>query len=91
MLDPNYKFFVVDLPYELSIAEGLLMKEQIENERSEATFNEIAFMMERQGIFYGSAEDALFDFKVLNDRRIIMEGFKDLEYYKTNNVRIPAK
>lgn len=91
MLDPQYKFFVVDLPYTLSIKEGLLMREQIENEQSEQTFNEIAFSMEREGIFYGSAEDALFDFKVLNDRRIIMDGFKDLDYYKTNNIKIPAK
>lgn len=91
MLDPNLKYFVVDLPYNLSIQEGLLMREQIENEFSEQTFNEISFMMEREGIFYGSAEDALFNFKVLNDRRILMDGLRDLEYYKTNNVKLPQK
>lgn len=91
MLDPNLKYFVVDLPYGVSIQEGLLMREQLENEYNEQTFNEISFMMEREGIFYGSASDALFNFKVLNDRRILIDALKDLEYYKTNNVKLPQK
>lgn len=89
MLDPQLKYFVVDLPYGVSLQEGLLMREQLENEFSEQTFNEISFMMEREGIFYGSAEDALFNFKTLNDRRILIDGLRDLDYYKTNNVKIP--
>lgn len=91
MLDPNLKYFVCDLPYMLSIKEGLLMKEQIENEMSEATFSDITFMMERMGLFYGSSEDALFDFKVLNSRRTISDSLKDLDYYRINNVKMPEK
>lgn len=91
MLDPSKKYMVVDLPYQLSIREGLLMRQQIENEMSEATFSEISFMMERMGLFYGSAEDALFNFKTLNDRRILTESLHDLDYYRTNNVKIPEK
>ena len=91
MLDPNYKFFVCDLPYQLSLKEGLLMRQQIENEMSEQTFSDITFMMEREGLFYGSSEDALFDFKVLNERRILTDGLFNLEYYRDNNIKIPEK
>ena len=91
MLDPKLNYFVCDLPYMLSIKEGLLMKQQIENEMSEATFSDITFMMEREGLFYGSAEDALFSFKVLNDRRILTESLHDLDYYRDNHVKLPDK
>ena len=91
MFNDRFKYMVVDLPYMLSIAEGLLMREQIEQEMSEQTFNEISFTMERMGLFYGSAEDALFDFDTLNNRRVIVEGLRSLEYYKDNGLRVPEK
>lgn len=91
MLNPNLKFFVCDLPYQLSIAENLLMRQLIENEMSQQTFSDISFMMEREGLFYGSATDALFDFKTLNDRRILEDSLHDLDYYRDNNLRIPEK
>ena len=91
MLDPRLKYFVVDLPYMVSIKEGLLMKQGIENEMSEATFSDISFMMERMGLFYGSAEDALFNFQVLNERRILSECLFDLDYYRLNNIKMPEK
>lgn len=91
MLDPNLNYFICDLPYQLSIAEQLLMRRQIENEMSEATFSDIAFSMEREGLFYGATDDALFDFKVLNERRVVSDALLDLEYYRRNNVKIPDK
>lgn len=90
-LDPNLKFFVCDLPYQLSIKEGILLRQTIENEMSEATFSDISFMMEREGLFYGSSEDALFDFKVIESRRILEESLHDLNYYRLNNVKVPEK
>lgn len=90
-LDSARKYFVCDLPYQLSIAEGLLMRESIENEMSEETFSDISFSMEREGLFYGSSSDALFNYITLNDRRILHESFHHLEYYKVNNVNIPKK
>lgn len=91
MLDSNLNYFICDLPYTLSIKEGLLMRQQIENEMSEQTFSDVSFMMEREGLFYGSAEDALFDFKMLNERRILEESLHNLEYYRDNGLRIPEK
>ena len=41
MLDENKKYFVCGLPYQLSIKEGLLSKEAVMDEMSEAEFNEI--------------------------------------------------
>lgn len=91
MLDPNLKFFVCDLPYMLSIKEGLLMRQTILNEMADITFNEVDFVMERLGLFYGSAEDALFTFKVMNERRILNDALLPLGYYLTNNTKIPEK
>ena len=91
MLNPNIKYMVCDLPYQLSIKEGLLLKQQIENEMSEATFSDISFMMEREGLFYGSSEDALFDFISLDNRRILSESLHDLDYYRNHGLKVPEK
>ena len=91
MLDPRLKYFICDLPYQLSISEGLLMKQQIINEMSEATFSDITFMMEREGIFYGSADNALFDYKTLEGRRIIGDCLFDLDYYRLTKAKMPEK
>lgn len=91
MLDPSLSYFMCDLPYMISIKEGLLMRQQIVNEMSETTFSDITFSMEREGLFYGSSEDALFDFKTLNERRIITDAIFPLEYYRNNNVKVPEK
>lgn len=91
MLDASLKYFICALPYQLSILEGLLMRKQIENDMSEATFSDIAFSMERESLFYGSMEDALFDFKVVNSRRVISKALLDLEFYRSNNIKIQDK
>lgn len=91
MLDPNLNYIVADLPYQLSIKEGLLMRQQITNEMSEATFSDITFMMEREGIFYGSTDNALFDYKVLENQRIVGDCLFNLDYYKVNRLKVPEK
>lgn len=91
MFNERLKYMVIDLPYMLSIAEGLLMREQIEQEMSEATFSDVTFSMERLGLFYGSAEDALFDFNVISKQRVLQEAFRPLDYYQQTNHRVPDK
>lgn len=90
-LDEKRNYFICDLPYQLSIAEGLLMRESIENEMSEETFSDISFMMEREGKFYGSSEDALFNFNSLNSRRILQDSFHSLQFYRETGTQIPKK
>ncbi len=45
--------------------------------------------MEREAIFYGASEDALFNFDVLNNRRILQESLHPLEYYMETGTQIP--
>ena len=89
--NPRLKYFICDLPYQMSIKEGLLMREAIENEKSEATFNDISFAMEREGIFFGNGQDSLFNFNVLDSRRTLSKPLFDLDFYRENNIKIPKK
>lgn len=91
MLDPSLKYFVCDLPYMLSIKEGLLMRQQIVNEMSEATFSEINFTMERMGIFWGSADNSLFDYATLEKCRILNNALFGLDYYRIHKKQVPDK
>lgn len=91
MLDPNLSYYIIDLPYQVSIKEGLLMKQQIINEQSEATFSDIIFMMEREGRFYGSSDNALFDYRILDKQRTVGDCLFNLDYYNITNQKIPEK
>lgn len=63
--------FVCGFPYQLSIEEGLLDKELIEDEMAESAFSDVKFSMEYCAEFYGSSEDAFFDFdSISKDRKI---------------------
>ena len=88
-VNPSLKYFICDLPYQLSIKEKLLVKNDIINKMNEATFSDISFSMEYGGIFFGSTEDALFDFKVINQRRILAEGLRPLSFYQATGINIP--
>lgn len=90
-LNDKLSYFICALPYQLSIAEGLMLPQIIEDEMCEATFSPVSFMMEREAIFYGASEDALFSFDVLNGRRILQESLKPLEYYIETGSQIPKK
>lgn len=87
----NLKYFICDLPYQLSIKESLLMRQGIENEMSEATFSDISFAMEREGLFWGAGEDAFFSFNDLDKARVLKDGLKDLQYYANTKTKIPDK
>lgn len=91
MLKDGQKVFACDLPYQASIQAGLLMRETIENEMMEQSFNPITFMMEYEGKFYGSSADALFNFEVLNDRRNLVEGLRNLDFYRETGMQMPRK
>ena len=69
MLDDTKKYFVCGLPYQMSIKEGLLSREQIEDEMSEDGFDELKFMMEMQCLFWGDSEDSFFKYDILTARR----------------------
>lgn len=91
MLKDNSKFFACDLPYQLSIASNIMMRETIENVMADPDFNDISFMMEYEGKFYGSGEDSLFKLDVLENRRNLKTSFRSLEYYRNTNTKPPMK
>lgn len=71
MLDDKRKQFVCGLPYQVSIQAGLLDPELVEDEMCEASFSDIKFFTEMGAMFFGSTEDAFFDFNTITrDRKI---------------------
>ena len=67
----NKRQFVCGFPYQLSIEEGLLDPELVEDEMAEADFSEIRFSIEMDALFYGAADGAFFDFDVVSKNRKI--------------------
>ncbi len=71
MLDDTKKYFVCGLPYQLSIKEGLLMKEQVEDEMSESDFNDITWMVEMECLFFGDTDGSLYTYEdILKTRQL---------------------
>lgn len=71
MLDPRRKYYICALPYQIAIKEGLLIREQIEDEMSEADFNEISFQMEMEAKWYRDSEGTLYSYETLSKARKI--------------------
>lgn len=65
------KYFVCGLPYQLSIYENLLKREDIEDEMSELDFNELSFRMEMEALFLGNIEGKFFSYDDVENRRIL--------------------
>lgn len=80
MLDDSRSQFICGLPYQLSVAEGLLDAEMVQEEMLEAEFNEIKFSMEYESVFYGSSDCSFFAFDAVNKNRKIECGMLPDEY-----------
>ena len=75
-------YFLCSLPYQLPIKEGLLMREQVEDEMSEADFNSISWLMEMESKFYGESEKAFFKFVDLEKNRVLPKAIYPKKYYE---------
>jgi hypothetical protein len=75
------KYFVCGLPYQLAIKEGLLMREQVLDEMSEEDFDETAWSMEMECLFFGESEKAFFKFEDLDKNRKIVVPLYPKDYY----------
>ena len=95
MVDPSRHQFVCGFPYQLSIEEGLLDAEAVQDEMAESDFSEIKFSMEMCAEFYGSDANAFFDFdSISKNRRIKYPMLPDSVSSKVGNpqnVKIPIK
>lgn len=85
LLDDKRKYFVCGLPYQLSIREGLLDREQVEDEMTESNFNQTSFDMEMGCMWFGDDGDSLFKYEEVNRCRRIEHAFLPLKYYNQNN------
>lgn len=83
--DDTKKYFIVGLPYQMSIYENLLSREQLIDEMSENDFNDIMFQMEMEAMWIGDDGDNLFKFEEFEKRRKIKNAFKPLKFYSTTN------
>lgn len=89
MLDDTKRYFCCGLPYNLAIKEGLLSREQVEDEMSEADFDPTSFKMEMGAEWYGDTDGAFFKFDDISPRRKIRSVFYPLEIYKNHQIKIP--
>ena len=71
MLNDKKKQFYCALPYQLSIAEGMLDPDSVADEMLESDFNEIKYLMEYCAVWYGNAGGAFFDYNSISRSRRI--------------------
>lgn len=94
MLDDSKSYFICGLPYQLSVAEGLLLREDIEDEMSEAGFNSISFNMESGCLWYGESENAYFSYDDLVFARKVKNAFylsSTTDVLPFNSLNLPIK
>lgn len=89
MLDDTKRYFCCGLPYQLAIKEGLLSREQVEDEMSEADFDPVSFRMEMGAEFFGDTDGSFFKYDDVSSRRKLKTAFYPLTVYKNHNLRTP--
>ena len=78
--DDTKKYFICGLPYQVSIREGLLPRSQLEDEMSEADYNELVQQMEMECLWFGDTDGSLFKFDELTARRRLRKAFPPLSF-----------
>lgn len=89
MVSGTKKYFVCSIPYQTSILEGLLSREQIEDEMSEEDFDAMTFSMEMEALMYSDTTGSFFTYKDLSNRRKIKNCFYPLELYTLKGIPVP--
>ena len=78
--DDTKRYFICGLPYQVSIREGLLSREQLQDEMSEADYNELVQQMEMQCLWFGDTDGSLFKFDELTARRRLRKALPPLSF-----------
>ena len=90
LLDETKKYFICGLPYQISILEGLLSKEQIEDEMSEADFDATKFSMEMECLWFGDTDGAFFTFDDVSQcRKLKTAVYPTSLIGNSRNLKIP--
>lgn len=78
--------FICGFPYQLSVAEGIINTETIEDELLDSNFNEVTFSMEYEAIWYGNSDGSFFDYSsIAKNRKIKYPMLPDGELSKLAN------
>lgn len=90
LLDETKKYFICSLPYQISILEGLLLREQIEDEMSESDFDATKFSMEMESLFFGDTDGAFFTFDDISRCRKLKTAVYPISLIgNSRNLKIP--
>ena len=90
LLDETKRYFICGLPYQISILEGLLSKEQIEDEMSESDFDATKFSMEMESLFFGDTDGAFFTFDDISQCRKLKTAIYPTSLIgNSRNLKIP--
>lgn len=89
LVDDTKKYFVCGLPYQISIKEGLLNREAVEDEMSESTFDEIKQVMEMDALFYGDTDGSFFSFDNVSSCRKLKTAIYPTSMIDKRKYKIP--
>lgn len=87
--DDTKKYFICGLPYQISILENLLSREQLQDEMSEADYNELVQQMEMECLWFGDTDGSLFKFDEFGKCRKIKNAFYPLKFY-SDKIKVPS-
>jgi len=87
--DDVKKYFICGLPYQISVLENLLSREQLQDEMSEADYNELVQQMEMECLWFGDTDGSLFKFDEFGKCRKIKNAFYPLKFYN-DKIRVPS-
>ena len=85
------KYFLCDLPYQLTIKDGLRMREEVLDEMSEDDFDPLAWTVEMEGMWLGENEKSYFKFDDLEPNRNINIPVYPKHMYDKVKLKYPEK
>lgn len=95
MLDDTKSNFICGLPYQLAIKEGLLRREDVEEQMAESDFTEPKWAMEMGAIFWGAGDGSFFDYATISKNRNIkypmLPSSLSSKLADNKSIRIPPK
>lgn len=89
MFDDTKEYFICGLPYQLSVYEGLLMREQVEDEMSEDDFDAVTWSIEMECLFFGDSEGAFFSLDGISQHRRIKNALYPYSTLNNKAQKIP--
>jgi len=87
-------YFGCSIPYQVSIKEGLLMEEEVQDEMSERTFNEVKFQMEMEAMFWGENLNSYFKYEEIQKNRTLLKVYypqETRELLNEKTLKLPKK